>query len=547
MRRALLGFLLLAAAPDASAFPSAAGGQGLHDVRSADVPSSGDISIQVGAALYRADETNGLGARKVDLADGGIQLGVGAAGFAEIWGSFGAAVLDIDAESYRAIAPRDSRIGGKIRFGSGRWMPGLALETSLPTGKRPRGFSTDSFDPAVTALLTVALPESNTLTGARLHANVGWRGHGDDRGRGFEGWPLYFLEPVHPADDRNRIDIRTAIELAGRRTTLFAELLLDQLQSDGVAFSESPLFLTPGLRYAFSESFSFMAASKITLASDDESTNRFKAPEDLYPNWQVGLALTWSRRGPSSDRDGDGVPDFQDQCPREAEDRDGWEDADGCPDRDDDGDGIRDEFDASPRAREDFDGWLDSDGAPDPDNDADGLADGEDRCPGEAEDKDGIADADGCPEDDADSDGVPDIRDKCPEEAENLDGVEDADGCPERTSSAPRGLPSVEWEGAAVAPKPASFYDLNQLAERMRRDPGLHVEIRVRPAPSEGAAARADLARLRAEYLKAFLVATGIDPTRVMATGLPARSSREGGTGTRPEVEVVENEPRARD
>ena len=103
---------------------------------------------------------------------------MGAAGFAEIWGTFGAAVLEVDAESYRAISPRDSRLGGKVRVGGGRWISGLALETSLPTGKRARGFSTDTFDPAVTALLTIALPESNTLTGARLHANVGWRGHG---------------------------------------------------------------------------------------------------------------------------------------------------------------------------------------------------------------------------------------------------------------------------------------------------------------------------------------------------------------------------------
>jgi outer membrane protein OmpA-like peptidoglycan-associated protein len=287
-----------------------------------------------------------------------------------------------------------------------------------------------------------------------------------------------------------------------------------------------------------------MAASKITLASDDESSKRFKAPEDLYPNWQLGLALSWSRRGPGSDRDGDGLPDFKDQCPRDAEDRDGWEDADGCPDRDNDADGIRDEFDASPLAREDFDGWLDSDGAPDPDNDGDGIADAEDRCPGEAEDKDGIADADGCPEDDADKDGVPDNRDECPDEAENLDGVEDADGCPERTSSAPRGLPSVEWEGAAVAPKPASYYDLNQLAERMRRDPTLHVEIRVHHSPADVAGARPDLPLLRAEYLKAFLVATGIDPTRVAAVGLPAPSSKQAGASGRTEVEVVETAPR---
>ncbi|MCA9659595.1 MAG: hypothetical protein KC486_14715 [Myxococcales bacterium] len=42
------------------------------------------------------------------------------------------------------------------------------------------------------------------------------------------------------------------------------------------------------------------------------------------------------------DRDSDGVPDFVDACPDLPEDRDDFEDDDGCPDRDNDGDGIPD-------------------------------------------------------------------------------------------------------------------------------------------------------------------------------------------------------------
>jgi len=134
-------------------------------------------------------------------------------------------------------------------------------------------------DPAITALLTVALPESNTLTGARLHANAGWRGHGDTRGAGSRAGRLYFLEPVHPAVDRDRLDLRLALELSGQRTTLFAELLLDQLLNDDLRVPGVALFLTPGLRYSFSESFSLLACSKIALATDDEGTTRLKAPE----------------------------------------------------------------------------------------------------------------------------------------------------------------------------------------------------------------------------------------------------------------------------
>ena len=48
------------------------------------------------------------------------------------------------------------------------------------------------------------------------------------------------------------------------------------------------------------------------------------------------------------DTDGDGVPDRLDQCPELEEDRDGFEDSDGCPDIDNDGDDVSDEDDQCP-------------------------------------------------------------------------------------------------------------------------------------------------------------------------------------------------------
>jgi opacity protein-like surface antigen len=64
---------------------------------------------------------------------------------------------------------------------------------------------------------------------------------------------------------------------------------------------------------------------------------------------------------------------------------------------DSDGDGIANAADACPKEAEDFDGYADADGCPDPDNDADGIADAEDACPDEAEDVDGFEDTDGWP------------------------------------------------------------------------------------------------------------------------------------------------------
>jgi serpin B len=69
---------------------------------------------------------------------------------------------------------------------------------------------------------------------------------------------------------------------------------------------------------------------------------RLAAPAgDPIPDEQAEAA------GPK-DTDGDGIPDSVDHCPREAEDRDGFEDADGCPDPDNDRDGVPDVRDKCP-------------------------------------------------------------------------------------------------------------------------------------------------------------------------------------------------------
>ncbi len=63
-----------------------------------------------------------------------------------------------------------------------------------------------------------------------------------------------------------------------------------------------------------------------------------------------------------------------------------------------DGDEILEPEDACPRETEDFDGFEDADGCPDPDNDGDGFADGEDLCPNAPEQVNGFEDSDGCPD-----------------------------------------------------------------------------------------------------------------------------------------------------
>lgn len=65
------------------------------------------------------------------------------------------------------------------------------------------------------------------------------------------------------------------------------------------------------------------------------------------------------------DSDGDGVVDERDQCPLVAEDWDGFQDLDGCPDLDNDRDGIPDVRDGCPNDPETYNGYYDHDGCPD--------------------------------------------------------------------------------------------------------------------------------------------------------------------------------------
>ncbi len=157
---------------------------------------------------------------------------------------------------------------------------------------------------------------------------------------------------------------------------------------------------------------------------------------------------------PEGDNDGDKILDEDDSCPNVPEDRDGFGDEDGCPEEDHDGDGFADVQDPCPAKAEDVDGFKDDDGCPDLDNDGDRIADVVDQCPGVAEDFDGFNDADGCPDLDNDSDGFDDLSDRCPNQAEDKDGVEDSDGCPEDDDR--DGIPDA-WDSC---PKEAERYNL---------------------------------------------------------------------------------------
>jgi len=225
------------------------------------------------------------------------------------------------------------------------------------------------------------------------------------------------------------------------------------------------------------------------------------------------------------DADHDGVPDSKDACPRDAEDRDGYEDEDGCPDLDNDKDGIADAKDNCPVDAEDTDGFEDENGCPELDNDGDGLLDADDNCPLEAEDKDGFEDQDGCPDPDNDKDGILDAADACPLDAETKDGRDDEDGCPDlirvdREEGRIQILDKIHFATNSDRILDRSFPLLEEMAMSLIAHPELGAVSIEGHTDSKGTApANRKLSQRRADSVLKFLVEHGVPSERLSAIG----------------------------
>ena len=229
-----------------------------------------------------------------------------------------------------------------------------------------------------------------------------------------------------------------------------------------------------------------------------------------------------------ADRDGDGIPDSKDKCPDDPEDRDGFEDDDGCPELDNDKDGIPDNDDKCPNEPETKNGFQDEDGCPDgQDRDRDGIPDELDKCPDQAEDKDGFEDEDGCPDPDNDKDRIPDKFDKCPNEPETYNGIEDEDGCPDAekgrvmvTSGKILILDKVYFETGKAAIKPVSFPLLDQVGATLKGNPQIElIEIQGHADERGNDDANLRLTQARTQSVKEYLEKKGVEGGRMVAKG----------------------------
>lgn len=321
-------------------------------------------------------------------------------------------------EGLEGVALGDARLGAKARLVGADGQPfglALAVPLTLPTGDGERFLGSAGFTatPTVVAEVRAGTFGFAAQTGARLRSET-------DRVENIEighelTWGL--AGQVEPGTDF----LLLIAEIGG-------SVPLGEVFDEDVARPVETLF---GARLDTEFGGQFTLGGGVGIN-----------PDRGVPAFRVLAAFTWRRppqRGPLidpeallSDSDHDGVLELDDRCPAEAEDDDGFEDDDGCPDVDNDQDGIRDTLDRCPDQAEVVNGFQDSDGCPDRgDGDGDGLPDDRDECPDTPEDRDGFEDRDGCPDPDNDADQVPDATDRCPDEAETQNGFADHDGCPD--------------------------------------------------------------------------------------------------------------------
>ena len=264
-----------------------------------------------------------------------------------------------------------------------------------------------------------------------------------------------------------------------------------------------------GVKYRAGGGWGVRADGRVILvpSNTDGYTQDFEILASLYREFGRKKTVKVEDKPKTADADNDGVDDATDKCKDEAEDKDDFQDDDGCPDKD---------------------------------NDADGVPDETDKCKGEAEDKDNFEDDDGCPETDNDKDGVLDASDKCADKAETANGFEDEDGCPddlpEELTKIVGPIVGVSFKANSADLAPASNKSLDAVAAVLAKYPTVKVEI---GAHSDDQALKAGgkfadndaLTAAQAEAVKAYLVTKGASEGQITVKGYGSAKPMQDPTG----------------
>jgi OmpA-OmpF porin, OOP family len=249
----------------------------------------------------------------------------------------------------RVAAVGDPRVVGRVRLiGESsdskferRDGPGLALQAgaTLPIGHR------DAFFAERAVRTKLGLLGDFQLLGAGLGAGLHWLHRFDPR-------------DFYQYRMRDAFSFTAAFKLPIPWVPRVVGVIEVNGQTDAQApFTKrakratTPVELDFGARMAFGD-FALAAAIGAGL------TNAVGCPD-----FRATLGGWYTPRLRDADRDG--ISDKNDGCPMLAEDFDGFEDADGCPDLDNDGDGIPDLDDVCPDRPADAENDQNEDGCPD--------------------------------------------------------------------------------------------------------------------------------------------------------------------------------------
>ena len=232
---------------------------------------------------------------------------------------------------------------------------------------------------------------------------------------------------------------------------------------------------------------------------------------DKCPDTPAGVVV--DDKGCPVDSDGDGVPDGPDQCPDTP--KGARVDEKGCP-LDADGDGVADGIDECPDTPKGA--KVDAKGCP-IDTDGDGVPDGIDECAKTP--KGAKVDARGCPVD-TDGDGVFDGIDECPDTPPGT--KVDKKGCPliqplfneERKSLV---LTGVNFDTDKAVLKPESAKALDEVAASLVAYPSVRVEVQGHTDSTGSSRHNQTLSQARSQAVVDYLASKGIAADRMVAKG----------------------------
>jgi outer membrane protein OmpA-like peptidoglycan-associated protein len=244
------------------------------------------------------------------------------------------------------------------------------------------------------------------------------------------------------------------------------------------------------------------------------------------PAERVLATLEWTPPV-EKDRDHDGVLDRDDACPDVPGVKTDDPKTNGCPPpADRDHDGVLDDEDACP----DVPGVRTDDpktnGCPAPtDRDGDGVLDNEDACP----DVPGVRTDDpktnGCPPPppDRDGDGIPDTEDACPDEPGIHTDNPLTNGCPKPIPPAVKKVTGViqginfKFDSAVITSN--SFKILDAAVKVLKEYPDVKIEIQGHTDGKGKPEYNKGLSQRRADAVRDYLIAKGIDESRLTAVG----------------------------